>query len=83
MAYKIQSRSDIRLFRQGYGYGVGAYILTDCTACEMFCNKCGAKKHVITQAYVDGHDLYIEGEADYDDPELRCCDCGKQLSGYL
>lgn len=83
MAYKIQSRSDIRLFRRGYGYGVGAFILTDCTTGDIFCNECGARRSVITQAYVDGHDLYIEGEADYDDPELRCCDCGKQLSGYL
>ena len=83
MAYKIESRSDIRLFRKGYGYGVGAFILTDCTTGEIFCNKCGAEKHVITQAFIDDHDLYIEGETEYDDPDLRCSGCSKQRAGYL
>lgn len=81
MAHRITSRADIRQYRQRYTWPGGyEFILTDSTVGECYCLDCGTDKHTVTQAWIDGHELYLEHSGEYDD--LLCSGCGKQLSAY-
>ena len=84
MAYKLKTRADIRLYRKRRCNVTGSpFILSDCTEGAMYCLTCGTDKNTVTQAWIDRHELYIEVACEYDDPDLRCSGCSKQLAGYL